>query len=181
MRSIPGSGRSPGGGEVHSSILAWRMPWTEEPGRLQSKGHKQSDMTEATQHKNGIISLSVRNHVVSTTQIIYLVGPCHPLKESDLAITNPLLASTGIACFLKVCFVPLCFYKRSALVRFLTNQKNSEEDFHFLFLKKQKMKSVQHLFCSEPLQRQQATRRARVAPASSFPRNYTQHLSIKPP
>ena len=23
---------------THSSILAWRIPWTEEPGRLQSKG-----------------------------------------------------------------------------------------------------------------------------------------------
>ena len=31
---IPGSGRSPGGG--HSSIVAWRIPWTEEPGGLQS-------------------------------------------------------------------------------------------------------------------------------------------------
>ena len=37
--SIPGSGRSPGGGDAtHSSILAWRIPWTEEPGRLQSIG-----------------------------------------------------------------------------------------------------------------------------------------------
>ena len=37
--SIPGSGRSPGGGNAtHSSILAWRIPWTEEPGRLQSIG-----------------------------------------------------------------------------------------------------------------------------------------------
>ena len=35
--SIPGSGRSPGGGNGnHSSILAWRIPWTEEPGRVQS-------------------------------------------------------------------------------------------------------------------------------------------------
>ena len=25
---------------AHSSILAWRIPWTEEPGRLQSRGHK---------------------------------------------------------------------------------------------------------------------------------------------
>ena len=33
--SIPGSGRSPGEGMVtHSSILAWRIPWTEEPGGL---------------------------------------------------------------------------------------------------------------------------------------------------
>ena len=37
--SITGSGRSPGGGRaIHSSILAWRIPWTEEPGRLQSMG-----------------------------------------------------------------------------------------------------------------------------------------------
>ena len=33
---------------THSSILAWRMPWTEEPGGLQSMelGHKESDTSE---------------------------------------------------------------------------------------------------------------------------------------
>ena len=37
--SIPGSGRSPGEGNgTHSSILAWEIPWTEEPGGLQSVG-----------------------------------------------------------------------------------------------------------------------------------------------
>ena len=37
--SITGSGRSPGGGhETHSSILTWRIPWTEESGGLQSIG-----------------------------------------------------------------------------------------------------------------------------------------------
>ena len=36
---ILGSGRSPGGGNGnHSSILAGKIPWTEEPGRLQSMG-----------------------------------------------------------------------------------------------------------------------------------------------
>ena len=30
----------------HSSILAWEIPWTEEAGRLQSTGHKESDKTE---------------------------------------------------------------------------------------------------------------------------------------
>ena len=30
---------------THSSILVWRIPWTEEPGRLQSMGLKESDMT----------------------------------------------------------------------------------------------------------------------------------------
>ena len=33
--SIPGSGRSPGV-RTHSSILAWKISWTEETGRLQS-------------------------------------------------------------------------------------------------------------------------------------------------
>ena len=31
---------------VHSSILAWRILWTEEPGGLQSMGCKESDTTE---------------------------------------------------------------------------------------------------------------------------------------
>ena len=31
---------------THSNILAWRIPWTEEPGRLQSIGLQESDMTE---------------------------------------------------------------------------------------------------------------------------------------
>ena len=31
---------------THSSILAWKIPGTEEPGRLQLWGHKESDMTD---------------------------------------------------------------------------------------------------------------------------------------
>ena len=31
---------------THSSILAWRITWAEEPGRLQSMGHKELDITE---------------------------------------------------------------------------------------------------------------------------------------
>ena len=31
---------------THSSTLAWKIPWTEKPGRLQSMGRKESDMTE---------------------------------------------------------------------------------------------------------------------------------------
>ena len=30
---------------AHSSILAWRIPWTEEPGRLQSVGSQELDTT----------------------------------------------------------------------------------------------------------------------------------------
>ena len=30
---------------THSSILAWKIPWTEEPGGLQYMGSQESDMT----------------------------------------------------------------------------------------------------------------------------------------
>ena len=51
MGLISGSGRSFGGGQAtHSSILEWEIPWTEEPGRLQSTGsqrigHDRSGLT----------------------------------------------------------------------------------------------------------------------------------------
>ena len=35
---------------THSSILAQRIPSTEEPGRLQSIESKESDTTEVTEH-----------------------------------------------------------------------------------------------------------------------------------
>ena len=33
------------GTATHSRILAWRIPWTEEPGGLESIGAQESDMT----------------------------------------------------------------------------------------------------------------------------------------
>ena len=35
---------------THSSILDWRIPWTEEPGSYGPKGHKELDKTEVTEH-----------------------------------------------------------------------------------------------------------------------------------
>ena len=40
---IPGSGRSlEREMATHCSILAWKMPWTEEPGKLQSMGSQRA-------------------------------------------------------------------------------------------------------------------------------------------
>ena len=45
-----GSGRSLGGGHGNPvSILACRIPWTEELGGLQSIGHQELDVTEVTE------------------------------------------------------------------------------------------------------------------------------------
>ena len=42
---------------THSRILAWRIPWTEEPGGLQSVGLKQLDATEVTSHTDACNNL----------------------------------------------------------------------------------------------------------------------------
>ena len=39
---------------THSCILAWETPWMEEPGRLQSMGYRESDMTEQLHFDFGI-------------------------------------------------------------------------------------------------------------------------------
>ena len=39
---------------THSSILAWQIPWTEEPDGLQSMDHKESDTTEVIQYARSV-------------------------------------------------------------------------------------------------------------------------------
>jgi len=39
-------------GATHSNIFAWRVPWTEEPGGLQSWGHEESNTTERLTYYN---------------------------------------------------------------------------------------------------------------------------------
>ena len=45
VRSLGQEGPLEKGKAIHSSVLAWRIPWIEEPGRLQFVG-SQSDTTE---------------------------------------------------------------------------------------------------------------------------------------
>ena len=40
---------------THSSILAWRIPWTGEPGELHPWGHKESDTTEQLKHAHVLL------------------------------------------------------------------------------------------------------------------------------
>ena len=71
MGSTPGSETSPGEGHmaIHSSILAWRIPWTEEPGGLQSIA-SESGTNEATEHA------SILFHYGLSQNIEYTLGPC---------------------------------------------------------------------------------------------------------
>ena len=55
---------------THSSILAWKVPWTEEPGRLQSLRSKRVQHNWATKCEQQ--SRSSRNSLMSSLQIVYL-------------------------------------------------------------------------------------------------------------
>ena len=43
------------GKATHSSVLAWRIPWTEEPDRLQSMGSQRVGHDQATKHSTALI------------------------------------------------------------------------------------------------------------------------------
>ena len=47
---------------IHSTIFAGTIPWTEEPGRLQSGGHKKSDMTEHA-HTHIYVYIPIYTHM----------------------------------------------------------------------------------------------------------------------
>ena len=65
LGSIPGSGRSPEEGNgIRSSILAWRIPWTEEPGGFQSRGSQRASHDWVTKHACMNLPLQESNHML---------------------------------------------------------------------------------------------------------------------
>ena len=67
---IPGSGRSPGEGmATHSGICAWKIPWIEEPGGLQSMGSQRVGHSWACKHASTIITASLQMRKLRTCKI----------------------------------------------------------------------------------------------------------------
>ena len=58
FRSLGGEDSLKEGMAAHSSILAWRIPWTEEPGGLHPWGHTESDTTERLSMQHARISIT---------------------------------------------------------------------------------------------------------------------------
>ena len=48
---------------TQSSTLAWKLPWTEEPGRLQSTGLQELDMTEQL-NNNDLVEVSQKIEIL---------------------------------------------------------------------------------------------------------------------
>ena len=61
---------------AHSSILAWRIPWTEEPGRLSPQHHKESDTTEQLTHI----------HTSPSSSFILWEVSKYPFQKSNCAV-----------------------------------------------------------------------------------------------
>ena len=91
---IPTLGRSLGEGKAtHSSTMAWKILWTEEPVRIQSKGYKESDTTEQlsmqkhkslkndsfkniTESRKQHISINCLGHLYSAFPLHFLLQLC---------------------------------------------------------------------------------------------------------
>ena len=52
--------------ETHSSILAWGIPWTEEPGGYSLLGHKESDTTEHAEMSLLTFTLTSNFHLLAS-------------------------------------------------------------------------------------------------------------------
>ena len=88
---------------THSSILAGKIPWTDEPGRLQSVRLQRSDMTEYTYF---ITSPSLflggplwplHSHASGSPLLPHHAPPTHPApRVSDLQLPGPLSLSAPV-------------------------------------------------------------------------------------
>ena len=70
---IPGLGRFPGEGNgSHPRILAWKTPWTEEPGGLQSLGPKESWTQRATKQQQLIYDVVLVSGAQQSDSFIHI-------------------------------------------------------------------------------------------------------------
>ena len=83
------------GTAAHSSILSWRVPWTEEPGGLQSMGSHRvrhdGGTKQSTQHSIGHISAFMVSQVdqfMSLPGKVKLLSTHKPLRDSGVKVSK---------------------------------------------------------------------------------------------
>ena len=99
---------------THSSILAWKIPWTEEPGRLQSMGSQRVGHDWATSLSFFLFSLCMGyqdwpscTHIVPQVFWEALKGlpspPKATAKSNGLMLVKPLQSITSCVCSIIAC------------------------------------------------------------------------------
>ena len=83
LGSIPGLGRSQG-----SRILAWKIPWTEEPGGLQSMGSQKTghDLATKQQHTDTYFKSMINSGFNGSTLLEKYIGFILPACTFGLAL-----------------------------------------------------------------------------------------------
>ena len=73
---IPESGRSPGEEiATRSSILAWKIPWVEDPGRLQPTGSQSRTWLSMHKYANKYTDMKIKHttlYIIASLKIKYL-------------------------------------------------------------------------------------------------------------
>ena len=72
---------------THSTILAWEISWTEEPGRLQSMGHKKSDTTN---HSPTHMAYLGASPVAQTVKKLPAMQQTQEMRVQSLGQEDPL-------------------------------------------------------------------------------------------
>ena len=105
---------------THSSILAWRIPWREEPGRLQSTGSQRVGHDWATSlhyclwKSNNIIRISIAKSFQWLTCMWYSL----PQSQNSVNFLPFFLPSSPFfpACFVLFLFLPFFFFLTLSLI-----------------------------------------------------------------
>ena len=90
MGSIPGSGKTPKRRpwQPHSSVLAWRIPWTKKPRGYSPCGHKESETTEAKERRAQHTVKYGKKKTIGNTIYIESQLSFHPNLVTFLKITS---------------------------------------------------------------------------------------------
>ena len=84
---------------THSSVLAWRIPGTREPGGLPPMGHTESDTTKVMQQQQHAVSHCNNCHNLCNRSTISLAN-----QQSFAVVNNTVVNITGVK--------PLCPFVR---------------------------------------------------------------------
>ena len=83
---------------THSSILAWEIPWTEDPGGLQTTGLQWVGHDLATKHQQQYIKIWCRNIILYTWKLYNVLDQCYldlKLKKKNRIRTDEEEAKNG--------------------------------------------------------------------------------------
>ena len=101
---------------THSSIPAWRIPWTEEPGRLQSTGSQKVGQDWVTKHSTAQLVSGIWKSASAVTQMDLILCPFKNLKQSHRHKKNSfkvgkqiLFLYSTLTCLFLPCFLYLLY------------------------------------------------------------------------